>query len=231
MELTSAITCQNLTKNYGEGSNLVRALQGINLTIPTSKITMIVGPSGCGKTTLISILSTLLDAEAETCKVFGMDILNFSSEQKADFRREKIGFVFQAFNLISALTAVENVAVPLILNGFDRKEALNRAAKMLISASLPNRNTHYPSQLSGGQQQRLAIARALVHEPDLIICDEPTSALDHESGQAVMKLLSSLTESSGKTVIIVTHDPRIYEYADLLINMEDGQVISMETQK
>lgn len=231
MEETSAITCRNLTKTFGSEGNVVKALRGIELNVPVGKISMIVGPSGCGKTTLISVLSTLSDAQAELCNVLDTDILNLNMEQKSFFRRQKIGFVFQAFNLLPALTAIENVAVPLILNGIKRDMALMQANKMLIAADLPDRNNHYPAQLSGGQQQRVAIARALVHEPDLIICDEPTSALDHNAGQSVMKLLRSLTEQSGKTALIVTHDPRIYEYADQLIYMEDGQVMSVESQK
>lgn len=231
MPIPAAIACENLIKTYGNGSNLVHALRGVDMNIPSGHISMIVGPSGCGKTTLISILSTLSEADSGVCQIFGTDILTLSNDEKVLFRRSKIGFVFQAFNLIPALTAAENVAVPLILKGLDRQTALKQARIMLNATELSNRHQHYPAQLSGGQQQRVAIARALIHDPDLIICDEPTSALDHQAGQAVMKLLRNLTDQSGKTVLIVTHDSRIYEYADQLVSMEDGQVISMETPK
>ncbi len=170
-----AVCCQGVTKSYGQGESKVVALRGIDLEIRMGELLMLVGPSGCGKTTLISVIAGILDQDAGTCEVFGQDQLRMPSRQKLGFRARNIGFVFQAYNLLSTLSAAENVAIPLIINGMKRQSAVRKAAETLERVGLGNRADALPGELSGGQQQRVAIARALVHSPRLIVCDEPTS--------------------------------------------------------
>lgn len=223
-----AIYCHSLTKTYGSGASAVKALRGINLEVERDELFMLVGPSGCGKTTLVSVLSALLNADEGVCRVLGHDLLSMSDTEKNRFRRQSIGFVFQQFNLLPALTALENVAMPLFIQNVDKKQALQRAQVLLQAVGLEARSQNLPAQMSGGQQQRVAIARALVHEPPLLVCDEPTSSLDHASGQQVMELLSRFVHDGQRTLLIVTHDNRIYHYADHIAHMEDGQITHVE---
>jgi putative ABC transport system ATP-binding protein len=223
-----AVHCRNITKTYGEGAAQVHALRGVDLDVYRAELMMIVGPSGCGKTTFVSIVSALLEPDGGVCEVFGHDVPHLSEKAKTLFRRYDIGFVFQAFNLLPALTAQENVAVPLLVQGIARKEAMKRAAEALVSVGQSDRHGALPSQLSGGQKQRVAIARAMVHRPKLIICDEPTSNLDHATGHMVMELLKNLTEKSGTTLIVVTHDNRIFDFADRIAHMDDGRILNVE---
>lgn len=223
-----AVHCQNITKTYGEGASKVFALRGVDLDVYEGEILMLVGPSGCGKTTFVSVVTALLKADGGVCEVLGEDLKSLQGNEKINFRGRSIGFVFQSFNLLPALNAEENVAVPLLIQGEKRKEALQKAKSMLDAVGLGSRYNALPSQLSGGQQQRVAIARALVHDPKLIVCDEPTSSLDHESGQLIMELLQSIIQKEHKTVIIVTHDNRIYKFADRLAHMEDGKINRIE---
>jgi putative ABC transport system ATP-binding protein len=220
-----AVHCRNLTKGYEAGGQKVMALRGVNLDIPVGQLMMLVGPSGCGKTTLISVIAGILDQDEGTCEVYGVDLKSLSDHDKLAFRAKTIGFVFQAYNLLPSLTAQENAAVPLIINGVKRPLALQAAANMLDRVGLGQRLTSMPSQLSGGQQQRVAIARSLVHDPKLIVCDEPTSALDHDTGHRVMELLKGVTLDAGKALIIVTHDERIFEFADTIAHMDDGNIL------
>jgi len=219
-----AVHCRNIIKSYGTGSAKVMALRGIDLDVYKGELLMLVGPSGCGKTTLISVVAGILDQDSGDCRVLGHDLLAMKQRSKTRFRGENVGFVFQAFNLLPTLSAAENAAVPLLINGEPRKRALDRAGQMLTRVGLGDRTHAMPSQLSGGQQQRVAIARALVHDPKLIVCDEPTSALDHETGHKVMDLLREVAMGEGRTLVIVTHDARIFGFADRIARMDDGRI-------
>ena len=222
---TPAVLCRGITKVYGRGDNEVHALRGIDIDVARGELLMLIGPSGCGKTTLISVMAGILDATDGTCVVLGEDMRRVRGRARTRFRGRNIGFVFQQFNLLPSLTAAENVAIPLMLNGVGRKAAVRRARELLARVGLGERHRSLPSQLSGGQQQRVAIARALVHDPKLIVCDEPTSALDHETGHQVMELLREVAVGPDRTLIIVTHDARIFEFADRIARMDDGRIV------
>jgi putative ABC transport system ATP-binding protein len=222
-----AVECRGVVKGFGQGDTAVRVLRGVDLEVRTGELLMLVGPSGCGKTTLISILAGILDADEGDCRIFGSDLRAMSAEQKTAYRGQTIGFVFQAFNLIPALTIVENAAIPLLLGGMPRKQALERAGAMLERVGLGARLNSLPAQLSGGQQQRVAIARALVLHPRLVVCDEPTSALDHENGLKVMELLRTMAAEEGTTLVVVTHDARIFSHADRIAKVNDGRIVEI----
>jgi putative ABC transport system ATP-binding protein len=219
-----AVRCDGLAKTYGEGPSGVTALRGVDLDIYRGELLMLVGPSGCGKTTLISIIGAILRQDEGKCEVFGNDLTDMDDQQRLRFRGSSVGFVFQLFNLLPALTVIENVSVPLLLNGTSRGEAEARARTVAESVGLGERADALPSDLSGGQQQRVAIARALIHSPKLIVCDEPTSNLDHKTGQTVMEILLNVAEGPGRTIIVVTHDPRILGFADRIAHMDDGRI-------
>ncbi|MFN5746176.1 MAG: ABC transporter ATP-binding protein [Methylococcaceae bacterium] len=221
-----AVRCQGLVKTFDTGGQRVVALDRVNLDIMTGQLMMLVGPSGCGKTTLISVIAGILDQDEGLCEVFGQDLLHLKPRDRLLFRAQNIGFVFQSYNLLPTLTAAENASIPLIINGMDRHEAHREAATMLARVGLGDRTGSLPSQLSGGQQQRVAIARALVHNPRLIVCDEPTSALDHETGHKVMELLKTVALDASKALVIVTHDARIFEFADGIAHMDDGRIVT-----
>jgi putative ABC transport system ATP-binding protein len=203
------------------------ALRGIDLDVRCGELLMVVGPSGCGKTTLISVIAGILDQDSGQCEVLGRDLKLMGRGERTRFRGTSIGFVFQLFNLLPALNAVENVSVPLLINGIARKNAEARAEEVLEAVNLGSRLEARPGKLSGGQQQRVAIARALVHEPKLIVCDEPTSNLDHETGRSVMELLRGTARSADRALIVVTHDPRIFDFADRIAHMDDGKIIEI----
>jgi putative ABC transport system ATP-binding protein len=218
------LTCRNLMKDYGSGDSRVRALRGVDLDIAPGELTLLVGPSGCGKTTLISILAGTLNPTSGDLSVLGVDLKGLSKYQKAAFRAKNVGFVFQQFNLLPALTAVENVAVPLVINGYSKTAAVARATEVLKSVGLGDRTQSLPSQLSGGQQQRVAIARALVHQPRLLVADEPTSAIDARTGQAIMELIRQVAVQPDRLAVVVTHDARVLGFGDRIITLEDGRV-------
>lgn len=220
-----AVRCQGVTKTYGAGATSVHALRGVDLEVGRGEMLMLVGPSGSGKTTLISILSGLLDRDEGECEVLGRDIRDMTERERARFRGHSIGFVFQEFNLLPALTATENVAVPLLLERRPRRDAMQNAAQVLESVGLGERRSALPAQLSGGQQQRVAIARAVVHEPQLIVCDEPTSNLDHQTGHNMMAILRGIARREDRSLIIVTHDTRILEFADRVARLDDGRIV------
>lgn len=224
---TQAVNCRGLTKTYGAGPTAVHALRGVDLEIIRGEILMLVGPSGSGKTTLISIVSGTLDQDEGNCTVLGQDMSQMPEPDRARFRGRSIGFVFQSFNLLTALTATENVAVPLFIQGQPRKDALAKARHMLELVQLGGRGNSLPMELSGGQQQRVAIARALVHEPELIVCDEPTSNLDQRTGHDVLAVLRDLVRSSERSVVVVTHDTRVLEFADRVARLEDGKIVGL----
>lgn len=222
-----AVSCRGVTKAYGAGDAQVMALRGVDLDVRRGELLMIVGPSGCGKTTLISVIAGVLDRDSGECEVLGRDLKGMDQRALARFRGQSMGFVFQMFNLLPALNAVENVSVPLLINGFVREEAEARAQEMLETVNPGARHDALPAKLSGGQQQRVAIARALVHEPKLIVCDEPTSNLDHEAGQRMMELMRQVAKRPDRAIIVVTHDPRIFEFADRIAHMDDGKIVEV----
>lgn len=224
LDMSLAIEAKNIVKEFPAGDKNIRVLHGIDLEIKTGEITMIVGPSGCGKTTLISILTGILSATEGEVKSFDFNITNAKDREKIHFRRNNIGFIFQQYNLLPALTAVENVSIPLICAGVSVSEAENSAAKVLNEVDMGEHIDKLPSQLSGGQQQRVSIARALVHDPKLIVCDEPTAALDATSGKKVIEILSKHGTDKERAVVIVTHDNRIFDYADRILHMADGKI-------
>jgi len=224
-----AVRCRELTKTYGTGDASVMALRGIDLDVRRGELLMVVGPSGCGKTTLISVIAAILGQDSGQCEVLGRELKTMGQKELTRFRGECVGYVFQMFNLLPALSAVENVSVPLLVNGVPRRQAENRAEEVLESVGLSARRDALPAQLSGGQQQRVAIARALVHDPKLIVCDEPTSNLDHVAGHKMMDLLRSAAKSPHRVLIVVTHDPRIFEFADRIVHMDDGKIIEIVT--
>jgi putative ABC transport system ATP-binding protein len=218
-----AVQCRRIEKSYGAGAAKVLALRGVDLEVAQGELLMVIGPSGCGKTTLLSIISAILEPDAGQCTVLGRDLATLDPDQKTRFRGDNIGFVFQLFNLLPALTVLENVAIPLLVRGMERVNALQRAGDVLQSIELESRKDALPGQLSVGQQQRVAIARSLVHNPSLIVCDEPTSSLDHKSGQEMMTLLRDVAHPD-RTLIVVTHDDRILEFADRIVKMDDGVI-------
>lgn len=209
--LTIAVSCRGLTKSYGSGDAQTSALRGVDLDVRYGELLMLVGPSGSGKTTLLSIIAGLLGQNAGQCTVLNHDFREMSASARARFRGLSIGFVFQTFNLLPSLTVSENIAVPLLINGTPRPDAVIRAQNMLRSFGLDGRAQALPTQLSGGQQQRIAIARALIHKPKLIVCDEPTSNLDHATGHHTMELLRREARASDRALVVVTHDTRIFE--------------------
>lgn len=223
-----AVACRGVTKEFGTGDAMVRALRGVDLDIYAGELSLLVGPSGCGKTTLLSVICGILNPTAGSINVLGTDIATLKGGRLVKFRGDNVGFVFQQFNLLPALTAVENVCVPLLLHGVPRRKALTKAYEMLEKVNLANRADAPPSNLSGGQQQRVAIARALIHEPRLLVCDEPTSALDAKTGHTIMELLRAIALESHRAVVVVTHDPRVYEFGDRITTMEDGRVVGVE---
>ena len=222
-----AVRCRGLTKTYGAGDASVMALRGIDLDVRRGELLMVVGPSGCGKTTLISVIAAILGQDSGECEVLGRDLKAMDPKERTRFRGQSLGYVFQMFNLLPALTAVENVSVPLLLNGVPRKDAERRASEALEAVGIGDRREALPAQLSGGQQQRVAIARALVHDPKLLVCDEPTSNLDHVSGHGMMELLRSSARRPERALLVVTHDPRIFEFADRIARMDDGKIIEI----
>ena len=223
-----AVFCRGVTKSFGEGDTKVQVLRKLDLEIGMGQLAMLMGPSGCGKTTLISIIAGLLDLTGGELEVLGERPNTFKPQEQILFRRANLGFVFQQFNLLPALTAAENVAVPLFVAGENRARAVEKAKHLLSELGLGDRLNARPSQLSGGQQQRVAIARALIHDPRLILCDEPTSALDAQAGEKVMELLCTLAVRPERAVIVVTHDTRIVDFANTIAHMEDGRVTHIE---
>jgi len=225
------VRCRGVTKAYGTGSAQIEALRGIDLDVYRGELLMLVGPSGCGKTTLVSIISAILDQDAGQCEVLGRDLSSLDREERSRFRSASIGFVFQAFNLLPALTAQENIAVPLLIKRMSRGPAMKQARDLLDSVGLSARADSLPGQLSGGEQQRVAIARALVHGPELMVCDEPTGSLDRQTGQEMMQVLRGVAQHPERTLIVVTHDNRILGFADRIARMDDGKIMKLGTDK
>lgn len=224
-KLTPVIKLKSLTKRYGIGDAEQVALDGIDLTINKGEFIAIMGPSGCGKTTLLNILGLLDRPDEGTYHLGSKSVTNISSSRSAKIRNEKIGFVFQSFNLIPRLNVVENVALPLTYTGKSRIKSLEIASKTLKKFYLNEREYYMPHQLSGGQTQRVAIARALVNNPSIILADEPTGNLDSKASHIIMEELAAI-HKQGNTIIMVTHNPDMTTYADRIITMIDGQIDS-----
>ncbi|WP_209348803.1 ABC transporter ATP-binding protein [Pontixanthobacter sp. CEM42] len=219
-----AIRTRGVTRDFKAGQQTIRVLHGIDLDVCPGELTYLVGESGSGKTTMISIMCGILWPTDGDVEVFGTDIYSLSDTDLVNFRLQNIGFIFQQYNLIPSIDAASNAAVPLIAQGMDRLEARDRAVAMLDKLNIADQADKLPNQLSGGQQQRVAIARALVHEPRLVVCDEPTAALDAKSGRRVMDLLREVGVAEDRSVIIVTHDNRIFDLADRILVLEDGRI-------
>jgi len=222
------IHCRKLERSFESAGVRQPVLRGLDLDADPGELTMLIGPSGCGKTTLISVIAGLLRCEGGSIRVLGQDLAALSSRQLLDFRLRRIGFVFQQYNLIWGLGAAENVAVPLVAAGQDWASATGQATAMLDRLGLADHAHKLPRQLSSGQQQRVAIARALVHDPDLLLCDEPTAALDARAGHHVMELLRGIAVRPGRVVIVVSHDQRVFGFADRIAEMDDGVVVRSE---
>ncbi len=222
-----SVQVRKVTKTFQSGKDVIYALRDVNFDARYGELLMIVGPSGCGKTTLLSVIAGTLKFNSGEIEVIGNSIGDMDQNQLTEFRKKNIGFIFQQFHLISTLSCLENISIPLVLNGLSRKDAEARAAEVLKQVGMEGRENDSPKSLSGGQQQRIAIARALVHNPSLLICDEPTSALDAENGEKIMELLVQVAEKKDRTVIIVTHDSRIFKYASRVAKMNDGQVTAV----
>jgi len=223
--MNPVITLKNIEKLFKTDEIATQALNGINLVVNPGEFVAITGPSGCGKSTLLSVLGLIDEPTAGDYSISGKQVVNLSSDQRAHIRANHIGFIFQAFNLISDLNVLENVMLPLTyIGGYSEQEMIEKARKALMLVDLENRINHFPSQLSGGQQQRVAVARALINEPDLILADEPTGNLDSKNAQQVLQLLKDL-HLSGKTICMVTHDVESTNYASRKLNMLDGAIV------
>ncbi len=215
----------DVTRVYKIGEVETRALNGVSLSIQSGEFTSLVGPSGSGKTTLLQLIGCLDQPTSGKVVINGKETTNLNRNQRADLRKETIGFVFQFFALIPTLTAYENVEMPLLLNGKSPAERKQRVTELLEAVDVTNRAHHRPDQLSGGQQQRIAVARALATDPKLILADEPTANLDSENGKQVMDLMKKLNKDTGVTFVFATHDSRVISYAERVVTLEDGLVV------
>jgi len=220
----NVIEVRGVTKRFGEGSTATHALRGVSLDVREHEVLFLTGPSGSGKTTLVSILGGVLNATEGSVRAFGRDVTRLSESELAAFRLDKVGFIFQGANLIASLSALHNVRLPLLLAGVPVREANRRAAEALGRVGLAVKTASLPRELSGGQNQRVAIARAIVGTPPILLADEPTASLDAEAGRDVMNLLVGLAREHGSTVLVVTHDNRIFEFADRILSIEDGRI-------
>ncbi|MCB1721468.1 MAG: ABC transporter ATP-binding protein [Rhodospirillales bacterium] len=222
--MQQAVIFSNISKDFPLDGRKIRVLDNISSDIRLGEMTMLVGPSGCGKTTLISILSGILSTTEGRVDIMGAALTDMPDTKKVLFRRKNIGFIFQQYNLLPALSAAENAAIPLTAAGVSNKKALARARALLEGMGMEGQTEKLPRQLSGGQQQRVAIARSLVHNPKLIICDEPTAALDAKTGLQVMQILRDIANEKNRAVLVVTHDNRIFHFGDRILEMSDGRI-------
>jgi putative ABC transport system ATP-binding protein len=219
------ITMQNITKSYEMGTQVVHALRGLDMQINEGEFVAIMGPSGSGKSTLMNIIGCLDIPNSGTYMIDGIDVSAMTDDEQAKIRNQRIGFVFQQFNLLPRTTAVKQVALPLMYAGYGRAERTTRAQEALKAVGLGDRMHHRPDELSGGQQQRVAIARALATNPNIILADEPTGNLDTQSGEEIMQIFKNLHEEKGITLIMITHDPEIAEAAERTIWIRDGLIM------
>ncbi|ENM5744013.1 ABC transporter ATP-binding protein [Vibrio metoecus] len=221
------VELQQICKHYTSGQNVVKALDGVDLTIRHGEFLAILGPSGSGKSTLMNVLGCLDKPTAGHYQLDGHPVDSLSTQQLAAIRNQKIGFVFQSFNLLEYASALDNVALPLVYAGVKAKERRRRATELLTRVGLADRLDHKPNQLSGGQKQRVAIARALINQPQILLADEPTGALDSKSGAEIEALFNEL-HLEGRTIIVVTHDNELAERTKRIVTIRDGQVVSDE---
>lgn len=221
------IELRNIKKNYHTGTVITHALRGVDFSVDEGEFIAIMGPSGSGKSTLMHIIGALDTPTSGEYFLDEQDVSKFSDDELADIRKNKIGFVFQSFNLLPRATVLRNVSLPLIYDGVDREERISRAIEALKSAGLDESHYgHRSNQLSGGQVQRVAIARALVNNPTLILADEPTGNLDSKTGEIVLGTFQRLNEDEGRTIVLITHEPDIAEHAKRIIHVKDGLVVS-----
>lgn len=226
-QVSVAVQVRGLVKSFGSGDTAVTVLKGIDLDVYFGELLLLVGESGGGKTTLLSAIAGILDVDAGDLAVLGASLTTMSTGTRTSFRGRTMGFIYQQFNLLPALTAAENVAIPLLIQGMGKNEALARARRMLERVGLADRTEFLPKNLSGGQQQRVAVARALVNEPQLLVCDEPTAALDGPNGQKIMELIRDVGRASDRCVIVVTHDSRIFKFGDRMAELTDGRIVGI----
>lgn len=228
----SVLTLKGITKEYNQGKLSVKALRGIDFQAEAGEFLSIAGPSGSGKTTLLNLIGCLDTPTSGSITLEGKELAKLTKDQLAGIRRERLGFIFQAYNLIPVLTAFENVAFPLeMLRTYSAKDVKERVERILAEVGLQDYAHHKPNELSGGQQQRVAIARALVKEPAMILADEPTANLDSENGEAILNLMWELNQSKGTTFIFSTHDPMVMNFAKRLVKLKDGKIVSDERRE
>jgi putative ABC transport system ATP-binding protein len=222
------VEASDVVKTLGYGAGKVQALRGVSLALAGGELALLMGPSGSGKTTLLSILGCILSPTSGTVRVCGHSTANLQPEAMARLRRDHVGFIFQSYHLFPTLTAADNVRVALDVRGEPSRSAIGRTKEALATVGLGRKMKSFPRELSGGEQQRVAIARAIVSNPSVILADEPTSALDSENGQAIMKVLAQVAREQSRGVLVVTHDPRIFPFADRIIRIEDGRIVGEE---
>lgn len=223
--MDKAVQVQHISKDFIVGERPIRVLRDINLDIFDHELTMLVGPSGCGKTTLLSIISGILSPSEGDIVLCGQPLGDMTDQEKVLLRRHDVGFIFQQYNLLSSLTVAENAALPLLAASVQYSKALARAGEVMSWLGMGDQVNKLPRQLSGGEQQRVAIARALVHNPRLIVCDEPTAALDAKTGASVLEILRTIALEEKRSVVVVTHDERIFRFADRIVTMDDGLIV------
>jgi putative ABC transport system ATP-binding protein len=223
---TTMVKATDIVKVLGEGAGRVEALKSINLSLAGGELTLLIGPSGSGKTTLLSVLGCMLSPTAGTMEIRGRSTTGLDAEELAELRRDNVGFVFQSYHLFPTLTAAENVRLALDVRGDRLPSSRVKAEKALATVGLSHKANAFPRELSGGEQQRVAIARAIVGDASVILADEPTAALDSENGHAVMTVLAEIAKDRSRALFIVTHDPRIIHFADRILRIEDGRIVS-----
>ncbi|MAY74697.1 MAG: ABC transporter ATP-binding protein [Phycisphaerae bacterium] len=218
------IECRGLTREYRKGDNIIRPLDDLDLDVPRGDFLALMGPSGSGKTTLLNLIAGIDSPTRGSLVIDGTNLANLSRNKLAAWRSENVGYVFQLYNLVPVLTAYENVELPLLLHPLDRRQRHERVRTALERVGISDRSDHFPRQLSGGQEQRVAIARAIVTDPAILVADEPTGDLDKPSAHAVMSLLKELNEELGKTIIMVTHDPKTTDWATRTLHLDKGRL-------
>ena len=228
--MTNIVTCNDVQKRFVKGKETVDVLTGIDLAVPNEDFLALMGPSGSGKTTLLNLIGGLDQPTSGTIEVAGQALTSLSARALAKWRSENVGFIFQFYNLLPVLNAQRNVELPLLLTKLSRSQRTKNAATALEIVGLADRAKHKPGELSGGQQQRVAIARALVADPQLLVCDEPTGDLDRETADDILNLLELLNREHGKTIIMVTHDPRAASHAKRTLHMDKGKLVTQEIQ-
>lgn len=224
-----AISCRGITKSYGENETRIEALKGIDLDVYSGQLTIMEGPSGSGKSTLLSIITTILTPDAGELYLLGKEMLHTSQNERAKFCRDHLGIVFQSLFLVPTLSVLENVTLPLLIAGDSEKIASEKAMETLKKMKMDHRAHVSPASLSKGQQQKIAISRAIINESQILVCDEPTSSLDQHSGHDTMDILKELATQASKAVLVVTHDHRIFPFADRIISLNDGLIMSGNT--